>query len=59
VISLAPDERVAIVSEPSKTYLWVLSRDRMLDDARWNAVQTFLTAAGFDVGRLTRDPVTP
>ena len=56
VISLSPDERVAIVSEPSKTYLWVLSRDRVLDDGRWNSVQAFLREAGFDVGRLVRDP---
>lgn len=59
VISLSPDERVAVVSEPSRTYLWVLARDRALDDARWSAVQAFLREAGFDVGRLVRDPVTP
>jgi apolipoprotein D and lipocalin family protein len=59
VISLSSDERVAIVSEPSKTYLWVLARERVLDDARWSAVQAFLREAGFDVGRLVRDSVTP
>jgi apolipoprotein D and lipocalin family protein len=59
VISLSPDQRVAIVSEPSQKYLWVLSRDRALDGARWSTVQEFLREAGFDLGRLVRDPVTP
>jgi apolipoprotein D and lipocalin family protein len=59
VISLSPDERVAVVSEPSKTYLWVLARDRALDGARWSAVQALLREEGFDVGRLVRDPATP
>ena len=55
VISLSADERVAIVSEPSKTYLWVLSRDAALDDGRWEAVTALLREAGFDLGRLQRD----
>jgi apolipoprotein D and lipocalin family protein len=59
VIWMSPDERVAIVSEPSMQYLWVLSRDRALDEARWSAVQAFLRDAGFDLARLVRDPVSP
>lgn len=59
VVSLSADGRVAIVSEPSMDYLWVLSRDREIDQARWSAVQGFLRDAGFDLGRLVRDPVSP
>jgi apolipoprotein D and lipocalin family protein len=59
VVWLAPDERVAVVSEPSQTYLWVLARDRTLSDARWQAVSAFLGQAGFDLGRLQRDPTAP
>ena len=59
VISLSPDERVAIVSEPTKNYLWVLARDRTLSDERWQAVMAFLGQAGFDLGRLQRDRSSP
>jgi apolipoprotein D and lipocalin family protein len=59
VIYLSADQRVAIVSEPSRKYLWVLSRDRVLEDTRWSAVQDVLVREGFEVGRLLRDPVTP
>ncbi|CAD5367035.1 Outer membrane lipoprotein Blc [Rubrivivax sp. A210] len=59
LISLSDDGRVAIVSEPSKNYLWVLSRDKALGDERWQAVTTFLGQAGFDLARLQRDPVSP
>jgi apolipoprotein D and lipocalin family protein len=55
VISLSADERVAIVSEPSKQYLWVLARDRTLNDERWQAVTAFLGQSGFDLQRLQRD----
>ncbi|MDE2394957.1 MAG: lipocalin family protein [Burkholderiales bacterium] len=59
VVWLAPDARVAVVSEPSKTYLWVLGRDPALSVERWQAVQAFLVQAGFDLARLQRDPVRP
>jgi apolipoprotein D and lipocalin family protein len=59
VISLSVDGRVAIVSEPSRQYLWVLARDKALSEDRWQAVLTFLGQAGFDLERLRRDPAGP
>jgi apolipoprotein D and lipocalin family protein len=50
VIDLAPDGRYAIVSEASREYLWVLSRQPVLtrmDDA---AVRERLKEFGFDIG---------
>jgi apolipoprotein D and lipocalin family protein len=58
VIELAPDYRYAIVGEPSRTYLWVLSRTPTLDDATWTSIDARIAAAGYDRAKVTRTPAT-
>jgi apolipoprotein D and lipocalin family protein len=52
VIDLAPDGRWAVVSEPQRRYLWVLSRapQLRLDDEA--AIRSTLSERGFDLARL-------
>jgi len=57
VIALAPDYRYAIVGEPSRTYLWVLSRTPTLDEATWQAIDARIAAAGYDRAKVTRTAV--
>ena len=58
VIELALDYRYAIVGEPSREYLWVLSRTPTLDDATWTSIDARIAAAGYDRAKVTRTPVT-
>jgi apolipoprotein D and lipocalin family protein len=58
VIELAPDYRYAIVGEPSREYLWVLSRTAALDDATWSSIDARIASAGYDRSKVTRTPVT-
>lgn len=51
----APQSGWAVVSEPSKQYLWVLSRTPQLDDTQWAAVTAELQRMGFDLQRLKRE----
>ncbi len=51
----APQSGWAVVSEPSKQYLWVLSRTPQLDEAQWAAVAAELQRLGFDLQRLKRE----
>ncbi len=51
----APQSGWAIVSEPTKQYLWVLSRTPQLDDAQWGVVTGELQRMGFDLQRLKRE----
>jgi apolipoprotein D and lipocalin family protein len=51
----APQGGWAVVSEPSKQYLWVLSRTPQLDDTQWAAVTAELQRMGFDLQRLKRE----
>ena len=51
----APQSGWAIVSEPTKQYLWVLSRTPQLDEAQWGLVKAELQRMGFDMQRLRRE----
>jgi len=56
VIHLEPDYSVAVVGNPSREYLWILARDPMLPDDRYQAIVERCARLGFPVGQLVRAP---
>ena len=56
VIDLDERYELVAVSEPKREYLWVLSRTPVVDEARYAALLTRLTAQGLDVRRLESTP---
>lgn len=56
VIGLDPDYRWAVVGDPGRDYLWVLSRTPELTAADWAAAEAAARAQGFDPARLKRVP---
>lgn len=56
VVDLAPDGRYAIVSEASREYLWVLSRQPALTPQDEGMVRARLQALGFDLARVQPHP---
>lgn len=54
VVDLDDKYELAAVSEPGRDYLWVLSRTPTVEDARYVALLSRLTAMGLDVSRLER-----
>lgn len=56
VIQLADDGRYAVVSEPSREFLWVLSRTPQLSPADESAIRSKLVEQGFDLQRLLPHP---
>jgi apolipoprotein D and lipocalin family protein len=59
VIQLATDGRYALVSEPTREYLWVLSRTPSLAPADESAIRSRLTQQGFDLARWQIHPHSP
>lgn len=59
VVELAPDGRYAIVSEPSREYLWVLARQPALTPKDQAAIKARLESLGFDLARLQAHPHAP
>lgn len=56
VVLLDSDYRYAVVSEPKRKYLWILSRDRQMDNATYTLILTRLQAMGFDTTKVVPSP---
>ena len=56
VIYLEPDYSVAVVGHPSREYLWILARDAVLPDPRYQALVAFSARLGFPTAKLVRAP---
>jgi len=63
VLDLAEDGRYAVVSEPTREYLWVLARAPQLSDSDRTAIRSTLQRQGFDLTRwqdhLHKNPAAP
>ena len=56
IIGLDPQYRYAIVGEPSRKYLWILSRTPRLDPALYEDALEQIRRAGYDPAKLMRTP---
>jgi apolipoprotein D and lipocalin family protein len=54
IIDLDPDYRWAVVGEPKRDYLWILSRTPTMDESVYEAVVARLAAKGYDPAGLVR-----
>lgn len=52
VVDLDPDYRWAVVGGPTRKYLWILSRDPVLDAEVFAGIKTRAAARGYAVDRL-------
>ena len=54
VIGLSPDYRYAIVGEPSRKYLWILSRTPRMEEAEYQEVLRLVETLGYQPGTLQK-----
>jgi apolipoprotein D and lipocalin family protein len=59
VIGLSPDYRYAIVGEPKRKYLWILSRTPEIDETTYQEIVKQIRAAGYDPERLIKTHQSP
>ena len=52
MVALADDYSYALVGEPSRKYLWILSRTPQLSQATYDRLTTIAAQKGFDVRKL-------
>ncbi len=52
IIDLAADYSYAVVSHPTKKYLWILSRSPKMNDTLYEQIQSRLKEKGFDLLKL-------
>jgi apolipoprotein D and lipocalin family protein len=56
ILDLTEDYGAALVGDPSRKYLWVLSRTPELEEPVYRRLVATAEAQGFDVALLTRSP---
>jgi apolipoprotein D and lipocalin family protein len=54
IIELAEDYSYAVIGEPSREYLWILSRTPAIDRGTYDALLTRIREHGYDPARLVR-----
>lgn len=54
IIDLDPDYRWAVVGEPSRKYLWILSRTPTMDEGLYQDIVSRLPEKGYDPSKLKR-----
>ncbi len=59
IIGLSPDYRYAIVGEPNRRYLWILSRTPEMDERTYAGVLEQIRAAGYEPDKLIKTPQSP
>jgi len=52
ILDLAPDYSYAAVGDPSRKYLWILSRTPQLDNSVYDSIISRMRNMGFDTDRL-------
>ena len=56
ILELDRDYRYALVGDPARKYLWVLSRTPTMDGTTYESLTAAATRLGFDASRLVRTP---
>lgn len=59
IIELDPEYRWAVVGEPSRTFLWILSRTPTMDAAVYDSIIESLPDKGYDPALLNLTPQPP
>ena len=54
IIDLGKDYEYAVVSAPSRKYLWILARTPVMDEVLYQEILARVKDKGFDIGRLKR-----
>lgn len=52
ILKIEPDYSVVLVGEPSKKYLWILSRTSKIDPTTYKQYVKYAESLGFDVSKL-------
>lgn len=56
VLYIDPDYQVALIGQPSRSYLWILCRKPHLDEETYNELVQKARDVGYDVSKLHKTP---
>lgn len=56
ILEVGSNYEYAVVGEPSRSFLWILSRTPAMDETVYNDILSRLSALGYDPSRLVKTP---
>ena len=56
ILELGPEYEYAVVGEPSRKYVWILSRKPRMDQSVYEGLAKKIANAGYDPAKLVRTP---
>ncbi|MEO7276020.1 MAG: lipocalin family protein [Vicinamibacterales bacterium] len=56
ILGVGPAYSYAVIGDPSRTYLWILSRTPVMPDLSYRQALEIAAGNGFDTARLTKTP---
>ncbi len=56
ILELGPNYEYAVIGEPSRDYLWILSREPKMDDAMYQRLIGKIRTHGYDPSKLMKTP---
>lgn len=56
IMALADDYSSAMIGNPQRRFLWILSREASLPEARYQELVDLAVAQGYDAGKIQRTP---
>jgi apolipoprotein D and lipocalin family protein len=59
IIDLANDYSYAVVGDPSKKYLWILSRTPQMTETTYQEILTRIAAMGYDLSKIVKTKQCP
>ncbi|MCX5781527.1 MAG: lipocalin family protein [Elusimicrobia bacterium] len=56
IIDLGKDYEYAVIGDPKRKYLWILSRTSSMDETLYNDILKKIEKMGYDLSKLTKTP---
>ncbi len=56
ILGVGPDYSYAVIGDPSRSYLWILSRTPVMPDLSYRQALEIANSNGYDTGRLVKTP---
>jgi apolipoprotein D and lipocalin family protein len=56
ILHIEDDYSVAVIGQPSRKYVWIMSRTKTIDDPVYSDIILYLQDLGYDVGKIRRIP---
>ena len=56
IINLDENYQTTVIGHPSKKYVWIMSRNPIIEDKKYKSILDFLSSIGYDIAEIKDVP---